>query len=823
MNTLSTIDPNAVDISDQKESTFDNILEYFDSYILPFYPYKDSPVYKAVISFFIKYYIEILYNDQPAQFKLLYEEQVMSKELIDFLLVSAGLPENLISELTVTSKFIIMKSFADFIRYKGTIKFFRSVGGSFNDRISYYELYIDYDGTYINPVGRYLITLEDRKIKNGKYFLISSTENDYYVWFNIDNGSVDPKIENKHGIEIKLIKDCSIADVAAKIILELNETREFYVNVNGQDIIDVQLSHSGNAILFDPGNSELNFNVINYPKDNGAWILRPKPVYIHPKMEKTEDVFKYSDAYNKIPTLLVSEDQLENLKQTDDIILPTKSNIILLDFTSTTDGSYLNTLFFSIIMEHIGADLFSVFFSGSSGTTTMSYKNAIFMWYYLVSKYYNKTLEEVKLASHIVMGTGVTTDYILEDIPVIEADYDRITNREELYDFYNRYISDRFSQIFGNIKPTLQSMSETFERADYDMYNYVTSRLNSAENLKIEIQLLLDELYASIVLSFDRYKNNPVLSKYLPVILQFLTQVTTDIRGTDSYKLVYNLKPFHTEILDIARNKIEVDDKFNSLLLDDKDYSLFLLSLAEILNISSTAIYKFSPKKDSTSLAIGSFPFYNYLLNKDDILKVKDKIFQMFDYFLVSMMRLTDSPDYNISPYKDSTAIGFYDSQYYNTIAAGKSEYLFDDDKTHDFQYPVTTENIPEDIKFDHFELNCGSRHSKDDYYRFAGTYVRYSDRWMDALFKNCIYNLKNLKSTNIIKDESSFKIDPTSKLTQIGFISTGDINLSNLKLVHEETNNKKRNKQHTIINLIKDSFNVNLIKKGETDINEKL
>ena len=55
---------NPEDIFTQPETTYENILEYFDNYIKSFYAYKDEPTYKAVISFFIKYYIDLIYNIQ---------------------------------------------------------------------------------------------------------------------------------------------------------------------------------------------------------------------------------------------------------------------------------------------------------------------------------------------------------------------------------------------------------------------------------------------------------------------------------------------------------------------------------------------------------------------------------------------------------------------------------------------------------------------------------------------------------------------------------------------------------------------------------------
>lgn len=590
----------------QPDTTAENIQEYFNSYIKTFFAFKDEPVYKAVISFLIKYYVDIVYNKQPELFKDLFEKQTINRNLIDLLLISIGLPENLVRELTTTSKFVIMKSFSDFMRYKGTIKFIRSIGGAFSDVMSYYELYIDYDPSYINPRGKFLVTIDKSLIPNGSYFIISSIQKKYYVWFNLNGTASDPFKNNNDGmigIEIQLTDNITSNEIADQIINHLNLTGEFFVNVNSTDVIEIELSEHGEPLTPPLAmTTNLVFKIITEGKDDGAWILRPRPIYIHPKMDRVEEVFTYQEAYQKIPSLLLSENQLTELKNNNNIVLPTKSNIILMDYTSSIDGNYLNTLFFTILMEYIGDDLFPVFFTGSDGTTTITYNTAFLLWYYLVAKYFNVTLEGVDLAYYNVMGTKKITEYTIFDIPIIEEEYNKIQTREELYQFYLTRIEDQFNRKYAAKKPTIPAMAETLRRLDSKLFEYVEDRLATAENIEQDIRYLLDEIYASIVLSFDRYKENEIVSKYIPIILDFLTQITTSIKMTDSYKIVYNLKPFHTEILDLARNKIIINDKFNSLLFDDEDIYLFYLILADILHMSDQTIFRFIPKNDCSSI-----------------------------------------------------------------------------------------------------------------------------------------------------------------------------------------------------------------------------
>ena len=276
--------------------------------------------------------------------------------------------------------------------------------------------------------------------------------------------------------------------------------------------------------------------------------------------------------------------------------------------------SALNVLYFNILMDEIGDDNFSLYLSGNSSMMTISYNTAIFLWYYLLAKYYNVTLEGIELARYRVFGTQKITTYILEDIPIIQAEYDKVKTREELLEFRRIYIDEPFSRIYENNKPTVAMMSDTLRKIDEDLWEYVENRLNSTEDIEQDLRFLMDEIYASLILSFNNYKEKPLIFQYIPLLLQFITQITTNIKVTDSYKIVYNLKPFHTEILDLVNNKIEIQDKFNAILFNDYFDTMFLLIVGDLLHMSDQQIFTYIPKEDQSALSLNSL----YHLNSID-------------------------------------------------------------------------------------------------------------------------------------------------------------------------------------------------------------
>ena len=624
------------DLSNQKASTAENILEYFDRYIKSFTPYRDKPVYRAFIEFIVKNFVELIYNIQPKDFKDLYEDQIISTTLIDLLLVSIGLPENLIHKLTTATKLIIMKTFSDFERYKGTIKFVKTIGSNLNDNISYYELYTDYDPSIENPPGSYLVPVQKKYLPNNSYFLLDSPENSYYVWFNIDDKGKDPKISDKIGIEIQINSRYDTnKSITQRLILELNLTNDFNVNINSNDLLEINLVKSGYCSGFNRGTTQLNHTVLVEPRDNGGWILRPKPIFIHPDMEQKVTPIRYEDAYNKIPNLLISTEQLDNLKRSNEIVLPIKSNILLLDYSDSISDAYLNKLFFTIIMDRICDDYLTLYLSGESAHTfTTTYKTLIFFWYYLIQLYYNTPLPNVHFNQYVVMGSTYASNLTVEDIPKIENEYKTIKSRDDLLKFHRKYFIDEYSRPFSSVQNTLSGMRETAKRLDLQLYNYINNRINDAEDSRYEIQLLLDEIYASLVLSYRQYSSDPILYKYINLVDSNITLISTDIKNTDSYKLIKELKPFHTDLLELSSNKFVIDDKFGALLMSVYVECLFMYTAVSAIHLNDQIVCKL-PFKNQSPLSLVSYvmerwefedlryPMYD--VDQRNILNLKDK------------------------------------------------------------------------------------------------------------------------------------------------------------------------------------------------------
>ena len=113
------------------------------------------------------------------------------------------------------------------------------------------------------------------------------------------------------------------------------------------------------------------------------------------------------------------------------------------------------------------------------------------------------------------MGSVYSSNLTVEDIPKIEDEYNKVQTRDEILDFYKKYFIDEYSRPFSSIQNTISGMKETAKRLDPQLYKYINKRINDSEDQKYEIQLILDEIYASLTLSYRQYSSDPILYKYI--------------------------------------------------------------------------------------------------------------------------------------------------------------------------------------------------------------------------------------------------------------------------------------------------------------------
>lgn len=123
---------------------YDQLRDYFDTYITNYKPYKDNLIYQQLTAFLLDYYFDHSYNEIPLEFRSLYETQVITVELYDYILTSNGFPEDIVNNMQLRDKAILISTFMDFNKYKGSVEIIRRVANAYSEQFNIYELFIDY-------------------------------------------------------------------------------------------------------------------------------------------------------------------------------------------------------------------------------------------------------------------------------------------------------------------------------------------------------------------------------------------------------------------------------------------------------------------------------------------------------------------------------------------------------------------------------------------------------------------------------------------------------------------------------------------------------
>ena len=73
-------------------------------------------------------------------------------------------------------------------------------------------------------------------LSGGEYFYISNTATDFYVWFDLDNGSSDPAISGRTGVEIDVTTDDSASTIATAVKTAIDALTDLSATVSGATV-----------------------------------------------------------------------------------------------------------------------------------------------------------------------------------------------------------------------------------------------------------------------------------------------------------------------------------------------------------------------------------------------------------------------------------------------------------------------------------------------------------------------------------------------------------------------------------------------------------
>lgn len=479
--------------------------------------------------------------------------------------------------------------------------------------------------TYIRPFAPYgeekvydtLINNLTEYYYNQTYINIPTELKQLYEEANFDAPSIYNKLLVAIGVPSAVIEKISVADkiIFLKTLADFSRYKGTFSFV--QKVAEAFADRVSVYELF-----------IDLDTDGVSWVFKPVKLYLHDDMVENITNIPYSTIYNQVPSLILSEEQLTSMHDEEKLILPIKSNLLMLNNDLLTDVSILYDVIVSIFLNTYKNNYLDLYFGDD--TKTVQLKTVYFLWYYLLTVYSGVTW--TSFASKILLkfiygdigfpsfiGTTPTT---INNLSQIIDRYDAIgitnsstrdyDNSRQLRDSLYKDISDAFYAFSGASATTSTDMYNELLVMNSTLIAYIDDRItNTVNGTKTEINLILTEIYSSLVFYASTYSGDIYFSQYVDYFLRYLPQILIDPENTTTYTILYNLKPYHVEIYSTHNTGVRSHDKFNQVYVDDESETYFLfktLAYASALEFSDNFLhnYTFLTETSSPLLSIAS-------------------------------------------------------------------------------------------------------------------------------------------------------------------------------------------------------------------------
>jgi len=201
----------------------------------------------------------------------------------------------------------------------------------------------------------------------------------------------------------------------------------------------------------------------------------------------------YSTLYDAVPSFLLTEEQLTTLYENEQLILPIKSNLMLLDNDLVTDVSILYDIIVAIFLHEYQDNYVDIYFKDEAKTIQL--KTLYYLWYYLLTVYYGIPWEASAakgMLKFIYSDTGFpsfigSTPTTIDNLDKIIERYDNIEivstplrdydNRAVLRDEFYKDIADAFYTVSGTSTMTEVNMRNQLLIINPTLVTYIDDRI----------------------------------------------------------------------------------------------------------------------------------------------------------------------------------------------------------------------------------------------------------------------------------------------------------------------------------------------------------
>ena len=399
-----------------------------------------------------------------------------------------------------------------------------------------------------------------------------------------------------NGYPSKLVLGWSTAQkeiVLNKLMHYQNEagTLRHYIDICDafQENFDVYELYADNRILIDA--------VKNVPVKK--WIMVANPIYLSSELPKlyydSERIHDYDEIYNGTPTYFISSRQLNYWYYfAKAIVLPFKTNLIMLVWKNETQFTMLDSIMMSTTYSHYQNEYITITYNNEAYLLRLA--DIYQMWHYLLL--YASKNNEITFNSTIRnVIFGITNNPIYTLTPgmnnsidnVIDV-YNNIVDKDTYDNFINNYYSKFTSYINNGSNTTETIRKKLLLRVPSDLLAYLEYLVDSGTPRILGLYNALSILESGID-SFIEESDDPLLEKYGKWLKILLTKPTINIKQTITYQLLLQFKPYHTRFIEKNKIKVISNDKTNNCFIKDIVYFVVHSYEASGLVISDLATF----------------------------------------------------------------------------------------------------------------------------------------------------------------------------------------------------------------------------------------
>ena len=318
------------------------------------------------------------------------------------------------------------------------------------------------------------------------------------------------------------------------------------------------------------------------------WVFVPILIYQNPALvdSVTGTTFNFEEIISKATHFLISKETLESLRLSQNILLPIKTNLIMLDYKGFSQHSTLVPLYTSTILNHFKE--YTIILYLKDGLYKTSLKTFYKLWYYIFFKLYNVNFIEFNNTFINFNFNKSPFPFTLLDLFDIKSSYTNINNKDGLVRFQSEYIDKFKTFLIANSYTSVDLIASYQLDIPSGLLTYIDNRLGDRESNNI----VLSELYNSLITwmyslqsIYDEYR------EFLQIFISQLPLINISLETTTSYILINHFKPYHVEVvLNDFYDNLFMYDKFDSIWMNNEHWLNILTSNISIDNISDKSL-----------------------------------------------------------------------------------------------------------------------------------------------------------------------------------------------------------------------------------------